>query len=852
MVGPPQLTLTTPLNDLSGFGPSRVELLARLGLHTVRDLLLNFPRDYEDLSDLRTIEDLEEGIPCSVQGVVEETDLRNLGPGKSMLGVLVRQGRRAIRAVYFNQPFLQGKFLRGQPVVLEGKPRVRGGAWEMMHPQVRMLESADERVRGRVLPVYRLTEGINQGQMRRLMRSGVEQTADLLDEVLPEGYRRQHDLPTIHQAARWVHLPQTRQELEIGRRRFVFQELLVLQLALALKRQQHGTSSGPTQAGSSRPQVPQLVASAKVDARIKQLFPFELTAGQQQAIAEVAADLAGRKPMNRLLQADVGSGKTVIAIYTLLVAVAHGYQAALMAPTEVLARQHWRTLEGLLPHSRVRRTLLVGSLSAPQRRDILERLATGQIDLVVGTQALLNQHIQFTNLAVVVIDEQHKFGVRQRATLRQAGLAPHSLVMTATPIPRSLGLTLYGDLDITTIRDRPVGRAKVHTYFEPADSPNAELRRQQWWQFLRRKLDEGRQAYIITPRVSAAIPDETAYCDTPGDQASGDQVLNHAVLSQEQNRVDQPAETQSTGNQPGDALLGKEQKSDGQPAQDCEAKNEPTNTQALANQGVRLDQGDLQPGDLQPGDLQPGDLQLGDLQLGDRQPGNDQQSGGQLGDSQQDLGFEEVEGEVGSRSTGIGAEQLYEALQAGPLSGYRLGLLHGRIPAEQKEATLRAFAEGTTQVLVATTVVEVGLDVPNATLMTIEDGHLFGLATLHQLRGRIGRSTFPGFCCVFGSPTDDAARERLRAFTQTTDGFELAEVDFRLRGPGNLLGTQQSGMPPLVMADLARDVELLGQLRQEAERLVNNRPLWSSPPWAGLRQIVSRIYGEVLDFGDVG
>jgi len=408
-------------------------------------------------------------------------------------------------------------------------------------------------------------------------------------------------------------------------------------------------------------------------------------------------------PMNRLLQGDVGSGKTVVAVYAMLLAVAHGYQAAMMAPTEVLARQHALTLDRMLAASQVRRAQLTGGLTAAQRAALLQLIAAGEVDLVIGTQAIIQEDVSFGKLGLVVIDEQHKFGVRQRAILKQAGADPHYLVMTATPIPRSVTMTLFGDLDVSTLRDSPPGRQKINTYLASDDQ------RAKWWDFFRRKLREGRQGFVITPLVEES----------------------EAVES-------------------------------------------------------------------------------------------------------------------------VSLAETYEKLANGELEAFRLGLLHGRMTPAEKDAVMADFRRGEIQVLVATSVVEVGVDVPNATLMTIEGGHRFGLAQLHQLRGRISRGKFPGFCCVFGDPQTEDSRERLKAFVASTDGFELAETDFRLRGPGDVFGTKQHGLPPLRIADLLRDQSLLEEARRDAHDLVTADPGLSSEEHAKLRRMMLVRYGKALDLGDVG
>jgi ATP-dependent DNA helicase RecG len=685
--------LTTPVQYLKGVGPSRGELLRRLGLRIARDVLFFFPRDYQSLGEPISIGLLEEGQPACIQGVVDEVELRELGGGRSMLGVLVRQETHFLRAVWFNQPFLRERFRLGQPVRLSGPPRRRGLRWEMSHPRIAFpgLESSPD-ASGPV-PVYRLTEGLRQHQLRRLVAQVVATHARAVDEVFPEAYLAEHQLPGIQEALRDIHNPPSEAALDQARRRFIYQELLVLQLALALRRARL----------LHQCQAPVLEATAKIDARIRRLFPFELTEQQETAVQEISRDMGGGHPMNRLLQGDVGSGKTVVAEYAMLLTVAHDYQAVMMAPTEVLARQHAHTLQRDLSESRVRIGILTGSLPAAERRQTLEHIADGRINLVVGTHAVVQEDVRFQRLGLVVIDEQHKFGVRQRALLRQSGLDPHYLVMTATPIPRTISMTLFGDLDFSTLRQGPPGRQPVHTYVaEPGQ-------RAKWWEFFRKKLLQGRQGYVIAPLID---------------------------------------------------------------------ENE---TLALA--GVR---------------------------------------------------------------------QTLDRLREGELAGFEMGLIHGGMSPDEKADAMQKFRRGETRVLVATSVIEVGVDVPNATLMAIEDGQRFGLSQLHQLRGRISRGTFPGYLCVFADAQTPEARQRLDALVATNDGFALAETDFQLRGPGELLGTRQHGLPPLRIADLHRDRPLLEEARRDAQLLVGADPDLADPRWERLRRMVLRRYGAALELGDVG
>lgn len=689
--------LATPVQYLKGVGPDRAELLARLELHYARDVLFFFPRAYQDMSELVSIDQLEEGKLASVCGAVEEVDLRNTGVGKSLLGVLIREETRYLRLLYFNQPWRRQTFNPGQRVLVSGEPKLQGLRWEMSHPTVEFLAPDEDAPAGRILPVYSLTEGLNQPTMRRIVQGVVETHTQYVDEVFSDDLLDASRLWPIRAALPQVHMPENQASLAEALRRFIYQELFILQLALAMKKWRL----------DNRQSAPPLPVDARIDARITRLFPFELTPGQRQAIDEICRDMAQSRPMNRLFQGDVGSGKTVVAMYAMLLAVAHGHQAALMAPTEVLARQHLRTLSTALAASKVRLGLLTGSQSAAERKELLAKIAAGEVDIVIGTHAVTHavakSGVEFAKLGLVVIDEQHKFGVRQRAALKKAGLDPHYLVMTATPIPRTMAMTLFGDLEVSTLREPPPGRQKVYTY------QASDVQRAKWWQFFKRKLDEGRQGFVIVPLVDESESKEAA-----------------------------------------------------------------------------------------------------------------------------------------------NVQQTLEVLSRGELANYRLGMLHGRLTPPEKEAAMLAFSRGQTQVLVATSVIEVGIDVPNATLMTIEGGEWFGLAQLHQLRGRVSRGTHPGYVCVFANPGTDDAVQRMDAFTRTTDGFELAEIDFSLRGPGDLFGTRQHGLPPLRIADMQRDLSVLEEARPAAQALIAADPELSSPAYARLKRMVLVRYGEALDLGDVG
>ncbi len=692
--------LSDGLMYLKGVGPARAEILLKLGIRRAADLLFHFPRDYVDLTDIRRPEELAEGKLQSVLGIIDSFERRQTRRGVMLAMGMVCEGGGYVRALWFNQLYQAEQMASGRRLLMTGKPKWDKNSWVFTHPKLTYLaddEDADT-VLEPMLPVYRLTEGLQQHHLRKIVRNALPVYAPLLDEVFPEAFLREHDLLPIQEAVCKIHFPQSPAEAETARRRFIFQELFVLQAALAIRRLQHQTTL----------KAPAIEISPKIDTRIRKLFPFALTESQEQVIREITGDLRQPIPMNRLLQGDVGSGKTVVAAYAMLLAVAHDYQAVFMAPTEVLARQHLRTLERMLEFSRVKIAPLFGGQKPAERAKVLEDIASGEAKIIVGTQAIIANEIEFQRLGLVVIDEQHKFGVRQRAKLKTGtGFDPHYLVMTATPIPRSVTMTLFGDLDVSIMRGLPPGRRKISTYLA------APEQREQWWDFVRRKLHDGRQAFIVVPLVEES--------------------------------------------------------------EQFDARN---------------------------------------------------------------------------------IRETADILAAGPLKGFSMAMLHGRMTNEEKEKIMYDFRTGETQALVATSVIEVGVDVPNATLMTIENGERFGLAQLHQLRGRIGRGEHPGFCTVFSEvahkPQYEDALARLKAFVESTDGFRLAEVDFELRGPGELFGTQQHGLPPFRVANLARDREVLLEVRQVATELVRNDPGLARPEHAKIRKQILSRYGEVLNLGDVG
>ncbi len=682
---PPSPSLDDPVQYLPGVGPRRAETLAQIGVQTVGDLLEYFPARHER-QEFRTIEHLEEGITATIVGRITAVAQRYGRRGPTVRATLLDNTGRCSLS-WFNASWMAGKITRGSIVQVTGRVGAYGHLAEMTNPRITVLDDAappvDESRPARLEPVYPATAELPVRVIRKLILDNLDRLLPLVQEPLAEPYLRERGLASRRWSIATMHRPTEEAEIVQARRRLAYDELLLMQLAVTMAR--HRRRTGPA--------APVLKTSPRIDQRIRRRFPFRLTKGQERAIGEIVADLCKDRPMNRLVQGDVGCGKTVVALYAGLVAVANKHQFAIMAPTELLAQQHYRSVCSYLEGSRVRHGLLVGGLAASQRRQMLREIEQGEMDLVVGTHALIQEDVRFARLGLVVVDEQHRFGVRQRAEIRSKGPAPHYLVMTATPIPRTLAMTVFGDLDVTTIDELPPGRSPVATRIvAPVEQSKA-------WEFVRSRLAAGEQAYVVYPLID------------------------------ESDKVEARAAT--------------------------------TEYQRLAQQ---------------------------------------------------------------------------------VFSGYRVGLLHGRLKPEEREAVMADFIAGRTAVLVATTVVEVGVDVPNATCMVIEHAERYGLSGLHQLRGRVGRGQARGYCLYMTSSTGSAENERLGVLARTTDGFKIAEEDLRLRGPGELLGTRQHGLPELRVADLVRDGELLRMAQRDAARIIGDDGTLSRPPHSGLRRLMETKY----------
>jgi ATP-dependent DNA helicase RecG len=686
----------TPLDQAAQFlksvGPRRAEALARLGVHTSRDLLFHAPRRYEDASTVSRIGTLRIGDDATIIGEVLSKGVLPTRSGLRVFQLVLRDPSGTIECSFPGQPFLDRTFRRGDVVLITGPVRFFHGK-QIQPREYVILGNAEDGVEaaGKVLPIYAATEGLSQKVLRSIIDQNIDRLLPLLqiEDVVPRELTAAASLPTLMQAIAAVHRPETLRAAELGRRRLAFDELLFLQLLHASARRHNAAQTK----GVSFMRTDELIAP------LYRALPFELTTAQQRAIAEIFADMTSPRRMNRMLQGDVGSGKTVVALFAMLLAVESGYQAALMAPTEILAEQHARTLRRMLETIELDVLLLTGRLPAAAKRAAHDAIASGEARIVVGTHALIQEAVQFRNLGLAITDEQHRFGVRQRLALAQHSASADVLVMSATPIPRSLALTFYGDLDLSVLDELPPGRQRIRT------AVRAESARDRVYDFVRAEVAKGRQAYIVYPLV------------------------------EESEKLELRAAT--------------------------------------------------------------------------------------------------VE---------------YERLASDVFEGLRLGLLHGQMHGEQKDAVMQAFSAGDLDILVATTVIEVGIDVANATIMVIEHAEHFGLSQLHQLRGRVGRGAEQSYCVLI---TSDNA-ERLQVLARTEDGFEIAREDLALRGMGDFFGARQHGVPDFRYFDPMKDDDLMFRARDAADRIVELDPMLERPEHAGLRQALMRRFAERAALYGVG
>ncbi len=746
---PPALSLSTELQFVKGIGPRIAESLKAKGICTVEDLLHRLPFRYEDRLHPVLFSELRAGEMASVIGEVRGSVLLQTAR-MPIFELTVGQNLQTLKCMWFRGAYLKDKFKPGQLVVAYGKVEASrsGNGYKMIQPQVEILPDAadaDLVEVGRITPVYESLGGqrLSTRWVRRVMHGVLAQIGEQLPETLPLQMLERLGLPGRGRALQEVHFPPAGTPMSLltsartpAQQRLIFEELFFLELGLELKRRKQREQTGIAFATDER-----------VRAALRSVLPFHPTAAQKHCLAEIAADMREAKPMRRLLQGDVGSGKTIVALQAMLIAIENGCQAALMAPTEILATQHSLSIRKLLERAGERTyrvVLLTGSLDPAQKRWNRQRIANGDADLVIGTHALIEDKVEFARLGLVVVDEQHRFGVLQRFRLmRKPGDAePDLLAMTATPIPRTLALTLYGDLEVSVLDELPPGRTPIVT------RQVREERADEVWGFVRREVERGRQAYIVYPVIEGPKTDQA--------------------------ELDFPA---------------------------------PEEAPAPKKTAAKKAKAPLFAGLPEPPAPAPSSLKS--------------------------------------------ATEMYEDLRHGALAGLRVGLLHGRLPADEKDTTMRRFARGEIDVLVSTTVIEVGVDVPNATTMVIEHAERFGLSQMHQLRGRVGRGSAKSFCILItAGRVGEVAAERLDAMVRTQDGFELAELDLELRGPGEFFGTRQSGLPDFRVASLIRDRELLERAKDEARRFAAEPDTEAAPEekaavWAALRETWQRRYGLV-------
>lgn len=667
----------TELRYLRGVGPKRALVFQKLGIHTLRDILYFFPRRYEDRSHFITLDKIPLRDYVTCRGEVLDVKFKPIR-GMPILEVLMGDASGTLRAVWFNQPYLRKQFEVGQQVIFYGKVEPYKDDLQMSNPDFEIMENSEEESihMGRITPIYPLTKGLFQRSLRGILKEALDHyLTETITDYLPRSLRENLGLLPLDQAIREMHFPNSKDSRDQGRNRIVFDEFFSFELQLFLK----------VKAIKRQHQAPAFTVGTVLLNEFQKTLPFTLTNSQLQAAQEISREVSQTIPMNRLLQGDVGSGKTVVAAFAFLMAKRAGFQSAFLVPTEILAEQHFRTIRRFLEPLEVTFGLLTKSTEADKRARMLAELRQGKLSVIVGTHALLQENVQFQALGLVVVDEQHKFGVHQRVQLLQRKPRPHQLVMTATPIPRTLALTLYADLDISLMKEMPQGRQPIKTYWITRKKQN------EIFEHMKTRLKKGEQAYIVFPLI-----EETEKADL------------------------------------------------------------------------------------------------------------------------------------------LAAKKEFERLRKNVFPEFKLGLVHGKVEREEREATMRAFSRNEVQVLVATSVIEVGVDQPNATMMIIENAERFGLAQLHQMRGRIGRGTLESECFLFGEPTTEEGKMRLRLLTKLHDGFQIADEDLKLRGPGDLWGTRQSGEPLFRVAHPITDLPVLLVAKKEAQQVVDeyaceglkNIPLW--------------------------
>jgi len=687
----------TSAQYIKGVGPDRLKLLKRLGIATVEDCLNHFPRRYEDRSNLKAISDLRVDEYQTVKAKVHASSVFRTRQGRSIFQLVVADSsEKKIYCLWFNQPYMKRNFRIGDTIILYARVQ-KTTRLQMIHPEYEIIREdrqGEESIHtGIIVPIYPLVSGVNQRRLRSIVKHCLQQYGRYVSESLSTNIRARHKLLDIYSAIKNIHFPVNTRQMEQARRRLVFDEFFILQLALALRRYKM----------KSAPKGKAHQTEGKLQEEFFKALPFKLTPAQQRTIEDIKKDMASPKPMHRLVQGEVGSGKTAISCYGLLLTVANKHQGAIMVPTEILARQHYITLSNLFSSLGIRVVLLINGMPKAEKEEALKLIESGEADIVIGTHTLIQKSISFKNLGLVVIDEQHKFGVEQRVMLKSKTQNPDMMVMTATPIPRTMAMTLYGDMDISVVDELPQGKRDVQTLWMDTSQLDEA------YDFIKKELNEKRQAYIIYPVI-----DESA---------------------------------------------------------------------ALKSEG---------------------------------------------------------------------AVKKYNELKDEVFKEFKVGLLHGRMNDEDKCSIMQEFKKGGLDILVATTIVEVGIDVPNASIMVIENAERFGLSQLHQLRGRIGRSKNRSYCILISQAQTEEAVQRLEAISKTEDGFKIAEEDLNIRGPGELFGKRQHGLPELVLGNIVSDVDILEEARREAFQMIAEDPHLAEERHKRLRDILMQNFKEKFQLSTVG
>ena len=682
------MNLDSQIRELKGVGEKTETLFQNLGVYTVRDILLHFPREYHKFEQPKSVDEISEGTVIAVLGRIKKTPLVRRNGRMAVTSTQIEGREKILSLIWFRMPYLKNTLKPGMQYVFYGIVKKRKNQLIMEQPKIYTITQYQE-LSDSLQPVYALTKGLTNNLVRKMEKQALE-SIYLLDDFLPEKLRKIHDFCEYGQAVRQMHFPDSAYALKNARNRLAYQDFFEFILMMQMSKEQRVTAKNQF-TFEENGIVEQIISK----------LPYPLTGAQKRTIDCIHNEMRGDYVMQRLIQGDVGSGKTIVAFLAMIDAASNGYQSAIMAPTEVLARQHYENFTQMCQDYDLDFPviLLTGSMTAKQKRDAYERMLLYPNALIVGTHALIQERAVYENLALVITDEQHRFGVEQRSLLAEKGTCPHKLVMSATPIPRTLALMIYGDLDLSILGELPNGRKPIETY-----AVTGKLR-ERAYSFIQKQLEQGRQAYIVCPTIE-----------------EGD-----------------------------------------------------NNLQAV--------------------------------------------------------------------------EQYAKQVQEGAFSAYSVGLLHGKLKANEKDAVMQAFRDNEIQVLVCTTVVEVGVDVPNATIMMIEDAERFGLSQLHQLRGRVGRGDAQSYCILVTDHVTDACRQRMQIMSRMRDGFQIAEADLKLRGPGDFFGERQHGLPPLKAADMMKDMELIRETEQAAEQLLQDDPTLQQPENQGLRLEVLRLFAKTGENG---